>query len=443
MPAKKSPADELAEKMTAVLEGQRGLGADAYPLTLRRLAELTDPAAPADLILKAAVTKKQPFAGRVVVSLPKNLDAPAALAEDLAALADSPLLLRTLLAALCTSASPTCDPSKLKTKVTAKLKPAFAAALDRRVREAALPDGVALVAVRKKQHLHLTRFPLPRPPEVVLAENLLRVLEGQRALGEAHYPPTFGQLLQLTEPNLSATLLTKVLALPAVKTRLLVTLKDAKHRALAPVGLAEDAAQLAASPRLLQVVLELCRTPSQQLFTLAEVKKPVAPALAAAFAENIHRRLASRTLPAGIGSLLLKAKPMLFLLSDVHSTSAPKREVPAEPIQRQGEVPAESVPSPTAVASSSPPFDFAVRFDAAFRELERQARLPNFVSLVELRPALACDRATFDAELRKLRLAGRYTLSAAEGRHGIRPEEQDAGIVEDGALLLFVSRKVP
>ena len=49
----------------------------------------------------------------------------------------------------------------------------------------------------------------------------------------------------------------------------------------------------------------------------------------------------------------------------------------------------------------------------------------------------------FNAELRKLRVAGRYTLSAAEGRHGISPEEHAAGIVEDGSLLLYVSRKAP
>jgi hypothetical protein len=45
--------------------------------------------------------------------------------------------------------------------------------------------------------------------------------------------------------------------------------------------------------------------------------------------------------------------------------------------------------------------------------------------------------------LRKLRIAGRYTLSAAEGRHGITPEEQQAGILEEGSLLLHVHRKKP
>jgi hypothetical protein len=89
-----------------------------------------------------------------------------------------------------------------------------------------------------------------------------------------------------------------------------------------------------------------------------------------------------------------------------------------------------------ALVSTAGPLDFT----AAFDRLDREAGAHNFVSLVELRRALPWDRPTFDAELRKLRLAGRYTLSAAEGRHGISAQEKAAGMVEDGALLLYVSR---
>jgi hypothetical protein len=51
------------------------------------------------------------------------------------------------------------------------------------------------------------------------------------------------------------------------------------------------------------------------------------------------------------------------------------------------------------------------------------------------------DRAAFDTGLHQLRVAGRYSLSAAEGRHGLSPEEREAGITEDGTLLLYVSRR--
>jgi hypothetical protein len=50
-------------------------------------------------------------------------------------------------------------------------------------------------------------------------------------------------------------------------------------------------------------------------------------------------------------------------------------------------------------------------------------------------------RDEFDAGLRELRLAGRYSISAAESVFGIRPEDREAGIEEAGMLLLNVSRK--
>lgn len=46
MPAKRDAATELAEKMIQVLQAQRDLGPDSYPLPLRRLTELA--AAPVD-----------------------------------------------------------------------------------------------------------------------------------------------------------------------------------------------------------------------------------------------------------------------------------------------------------------------------------------------------------------------------------------------------------
>jgi len=88
-----------------------------------------------------------------------------------------------------------------------------------------------------------------------------------------------------------------------------------------------------------------------------------------------------------------------------------------------------------------PVMAFAQLFDAAFVQLDQEHGSHNHVSLVALRQALPMERASFDAELQLLRRAGHYSLSAAEGRHGISAEEQDAGIREDGSLLLFVSRR--
>ena len=88
-----------------------------------------------------------------------------------------------------------------------------------------------------------------------------------------------------------------------------------------------------------------------------------------------------------------------------------------------------------------PPADFATAFDAAFTQLDREAGSTNFVILTALRRALPFSRAAFDAGFRRLREAGRYTLSPAEDGHGIDEKQRKAGIHEEGTLLLFVSRR--
>src|SRR5262249_45466789 len=64
--------------------------------------------------------------------------------------------------------------------------------------------------------------------------------------------------------------------------------------------------------------------------------------------------------------------------------------------------------------------DFGERFAVVFQRLDQDAGRHNFVSLVPLRQALAdVSRDPFDRGLQSLRHAGRYTLSAAEGRGGL------------------------
>jgi hypothetical protein len=95
-----------------------------------------------------------------------------------------------------------------------------------------------------------------------------------------------------------------------------------------------------------------------------------------------------------------------------------------------------------ALIGSTAPDDFAAAFDRAFARLDRENGDRNFLSFVALRQALSgVQRVAFDAGLDELRRAGKYTLSSAEGRHGITDTERAAGIREDGQLLLYVSRR--
>jgi hypothetical protein len=445
---KKDEAAELAGRMVQVLEAQRRLGSDSYSLTLRRLAELTDPAAPPELV-RQAIAKRKEFAARVVAAHARDLDAPVALAEDVDQLADSPLLLEFVLNLVCTPDRPTCSITQLKSKVPTKLKKPFEAALRRRIEENTLPPTVGVVKVkgaRKNQvHLHLRRYPLPPEPDRELAENLVQVLRAQRQLGGDSYPLLLGRLVELACAGADPALVKQAIARPEFQNEAVLALKiPSQVREVlmeTPVALASDSEQLADSPLLLEAALKAVRSATKQIATIADLKKKLVASLQRPFGEAVSRRIDEGSLPPTVGCLLqARGKRILFLMSDVitgpaaHSAPAMREEA------RPAASPPPAAPEPAAPVGTSPGFVWA--FDQAFRRLEQRQRIPNFVSLVDLRRALPFDRATFDAGLDALRRAGRYTLSAAEGRYGITPEEQEAGIVEDGTLLLYVSRKL-
>jgi hypothetical protein len=424
MPAKRDAATELAEKMIQVLQAQRDLGPDSYPLPLRRLAELTDPAADDKLILKAA-GKKELFIKQVLLAQPKNLDAPLALVEDVDRLAASPLLLEFVLSSVCTPDNPTLDVSKLKTKgkLPAQLKGPFEAAARRHIEASTLPPSVGVVTVqtgRKSQtHLHWRRYPLPVPPDARLADDLVNVLRAQRQLGGESYPLTLGRLVELTRPGADTALLKKALARREFQDAVVLALPTPKAPLQSPAALAEDADRLAASPLLLETLVRAARTDTNHVCASADLKKKIAPPLQRAFAENVARLVETRSLPPAVGCLLQKGKPLLFLTADVGTT-----------------------PPPPHLEAARSATDFASAFDDAFRRLEQRQRTPNWASLVDLRRELPFDRAAFDAGLHELRRAGRYSLSGADGRHGLGEEERQAGINEGGTLLLYVSRRL-
>jgi hypothetical protein len=264
-----------------------------------------------------------------------------------------------------------------------------------------------------------------------LAEKLLEALKAARDAGDG-YPVLWQKLLAQVEPAGDATLRKKALAQPMWKGSVLFA--ATRPGPTTPVALAEDAERLAGSWQVLEFALHAARTATDQVFAVAPLKAKLAPKLRPAFVAALERRIADGTLPAGVGWVLSKKKPLLFLVEDLH-LSAPLEALhaPSQPVQ--------SAPVRNEVAESS--FDFPAAFDEAFQRLDRQAGSLNFVSLVALRRAIPVERAVFDRELRQLRLAGRYALSAAEGRHGISPEEREAAIPEEGSLLLFVSRKSP
>lgn len=442
MPRKRDQATELAEKLAQTLEEQRRLGPDAYPLTLRRLVALTEPGA-ADALVLQAIGKKKEFSSRVVLAGAKTLDAPLAFVEDIDRLATSPVLLEYVLAPLCSEAQPAAAIAQVqKARLPSKLKTAFAAALRRGIQDGTLPPTVAVVTLQGQPCLHWKRFPLVRKPEEALADRLVQLVQAQRRRGGSAYPLTLSQLIQLAGPEADPQLLHQALAQPSFTQAVILALPKMPDT---PLALADDRELLAGSALLLQTLVCQCRVDAGHALTVTALKKPLPTPLGKLFDKAVSQQIIERRLPPGISSVWRqsgkKREPLLFLLHDVRAGS------------QQGEAPAElprSRPDGSAGVSPCreptplpPPANFAPLFDQAFAQLDRQAGSHNLVSLVELRRLLPFDRPAFDEELKKLRLEGRYVLKLAEGRHGLSVAEQEAGIVEDGRLLLYVARKLP
>jgi hypothetical protein len=172
-PKKRAPAPrkrkddipELAEKMYLVLESQRRLGAEAYPPTLRRLAELCDLNASDNRVTKAAGHKA--FAERAVVAAKEKSkplrDAPVILRSDIEGglTMALPALLRFALATVTArvKGKPTettaFTPSEAKMRLVPELRERLVTALEREIERQSLPEGVAWVVTKGKRYLFL------------------------------------------------------------------------------------------------------------------------------------------------------------------------------------------------------------------------------------------------------------------------------------------------
>lgn len=290
-----------------------------------------------------------------------------------------------------------------------------------------------------------TKAPPKKNPAAELAQKLLDVLQSQRLAGAPVYPLTLDRAAEQADPQADLkTILSAVGRKEFKAVAIVAKAKSARFTAeqavRVPVALLEDVDQLAAAPATLELALRVKWNKKVHAFDVTALAAAVSTKLRPAFKAVWNRRVEAGELPSGVGFIRIRT-PKLFRLDDLQPESLRKNVAAGrdEPMARRVE------PQPL-VASAPPtteaPFDFPARFDEAFRQIDYRKGGHNFVSLVELRQSLASlPRGVFDAGLRQLRLAGRYTLSAAESVQGIRPEERAAGIEEAGSLLLYASRK--
>jgi hypothetical protein len=152
---KQSPTSELAEKLLAVLQAQRVLGKDAYPLTLQRLSELTDPQASSELVGKAVASRF--FKDKAIVALKNSMASPVALVDDRDQLAANPALLEVVLSSVCTLQKPTATIATLTRKLDPRLKHTFEALVSQQIQNTTLPPNVQIVTIGKAKHKSFSR----------------------------------------------------------------------------------------------------------------------------------------------------------------------------------------------------------------------------------------------------------------------------------------------
>jgi len=404
--------------MLAGLRRRKEAGGDGYPCSIWELAEEAEPGVDAALVLKAAGGKK-PFGENAVVLQPKNIASPVALKGDESTLLRDDRTLLFLVELACTEANPTVDAMGIKSKLPKALRGQWSDAVSGRLEEGRMPQGIALLTVGRKRLLHRTCYPLPPPPEEILAKRLIAHLQSRRQ--EAGYPMPLAELQRSVAEGAAAALVKKALACKLFKEAVVfgMTAKPS-----APLALAEDRERLGRCDLLFLEALRAARSGSHQVVNPADLKKKVTGELHATFVEALAERDGPDALPKGVGCLIQKKAKVFFLIEDVVRGT------------RSGVAPDDATKA--SVANEG---DFATRFEKAFTELDRAKGDRNFVSLVDLRSRVPENREAFDEGLRRLRREGKFTLSASEGRHGLTPAELEAGVREEGAHFLYVSRK--
>jgi hypothetical protein len=293
-------------------------------------------------------------------------------------------------------------------------------------------------------------FKEDRPrPEVRLARRMLDVLESQRRLGEEAYPPTLRRLAELSDFRGGEGDLRKAAATAPMAGRATVVARKGKTLIVdAPVVLDEDIEPGLA--RLLSGLLRFALSPQTSMvkkepvqttaFTPAEVVKRVIPELKPRLEETLNEGLERQSLPRGIGLVLIKGKPLLFMPENLEpSAPRPSASVDGHVSMPHGHETVSRAHSDDAFQ----PRDFTQAFRAAFEILDRRNGSTNFVKLADLRQALAdFSRDDFDAGLRGLRMDGVFSLDSHEGLHGsLSHEEREAGVREAGSLLVYASRR--
>lgn len=265
-----------------------------------------------------------------------------------------------------------------------------------------------------------------------LADRMLEILSEQPPTHSGSYPMTLGQLARLADPTAKTAFVIKVAGSKRFSALALVARgKDL----LAPLTLKSELPQLAESDQTLRYLLDLRAKNKTRAHTVASLKNQLtsrcAGELRKRFQASVTRQVGQGKLPPDVGCVVAGGgRPHLFRLQDLEPSAW---RAAIEKSQSNLQSTSTNLPPETA--------DFSAEFESVFEQLDRAQGSFNFVALEELRTSLPrYSREEFDGQLRELRLARRYRLSAAENRSDVSVGQRDAGIREAGSLLLYAQR---
>lgn len=440
------PDVTLARKLVSSLESLRKAGESSYPALLSELLKKAE--INADDPLLAAAFQQPPFSDSVMLVGGKLPAAWLALRSDVETAVTSEGFLRRLVHMSCSETSPEVKLSALAKLLSKELQGRFSEVwrthfdLHRRFSFGEFSPAGS----KAKPDLLIRDARYPRA-EKLLSEQLVKILEGQKVIGDTAYPSTWKRLTELLKSEASADVLQKATTLEPFTGRVLLAFPAHPD---SPVAFIDDAAELAGSARLLNVILSLMVSDENQAVTADKISsvKGLHPALKPLVGSAVEQSIESRKVPPGVGSLRIGRKWHMFRLSDLNASGS-AAQPPEEPKPRTKKSasgqPASGQPvrsSSESKAEASLSENFAGHLQAAFEKLSSESRLPGCVSLADLRPSMpGFSREVFDAELIRLRREGLYSLSVVEGRYPLSDAEREACLVIDSVLHLLVRKR--
>lgn len=374
-----------------------------------------------DPLAGKALTHSQ-FKNNVVFAAAKGSEGLVALVEDAVEFAHSPQLLRWALAQAQGQAPH--KPAELvkRAGLNGKLKDRFIESIQEAVLARRLPDDLAR-QIDVKQSV------------AEVAENLIQTLEQMREQGSSEYPVHLDRLFERVGLSPNDKLAQDVRSNATFKKRFLIFGGEQR------TALAEDLDAPPYATRLLAAALAAARTQGRNTRTAAFSAKEIAAALDEQ-SKHHRKRIETRIteaaqaaqLPPGLHWISVKGAPLFFHGADMQPPEAQSVPIPA--------VTKPAQPPPT-TSTSTRLEEFPARFAQAFEQIDQRMGRRNFVKVYELRRELPqYNREQFDQGLWKLREQGRYAMNSSDGNVvALSPEERDAGIMEAGSLLVYVSRK--